>query len=309
MKKILTSKIFRIIFSAILIYFAFRKADLPKLLSNLRNVSWQLILSLIILNTFSMLIGGFRWAVLVLGKVTFRDVLIFTKASFTGAFYSLFFPSSVGGDLLKWTTLLRGYPQISKIKLAGTALIDRVIGFSAFAVMAFISLIIGRLLNYQFPQILFWLFLVINIFLVIFYILVFSLDFEKFIALSKGSRFSKFLNKFLEIADLLKSSNKKRIINCFLISIISQPFWTMITWFLFNGLGIDLKAIQVFIFMPIISLILVLPISWAGFGARENLFVYFFAPLGYSAEKLLFASTFSGIIGILMALIGGMLLI
>ncbi len=295
MKKILTSKIFRIIFSAILIYFAFRKADLPKLFSNLRNISWQLILSLIILNTFSMLIGGFRWAVLVLGKVTFRDVLIFTKASFTGAFYSLFFPSSVGGDLLKWTTLLRGYPQISKIKLAGTALIDRVIGFSAFAVMAFISLIIGRLLNYQFPQILFWLFLVINIFLVIFYILVFSLDFEKFIALSKGSRFSKFLNKFLEIADLLKSSNKKRIINCFLISIISQPFWTMITWFLFNGLGIDLKAIQVFIFMPIISLILVLPIS--------------FAPLGYSAEKLLFASTFSGIIGILMALIGGMLLV
>lgn len=303
MKKILSSKIFRLIFSLVLIYFAFKNVDLPKLLSNLSSVSWQLIVFLILLNTVSMFIGGLRWAILVLGRVRFRDILIFTKATFTGSFYALFFPSSVGGDLLKWTTLLRKYPKISKIKLAGSALIDRVIGFSAFALLALISLILGKLLNYQFPQILVWLFLAINIFLIIFYVLVFKLDFEKLIA-----RY-KFLSKLLEIADLLKNSNKKRIITCFLISILSQPFWTMITWFLFNSLGIDLKAIQVFIFMPIISLILVLPISWAGFGARENLFVYFFAPLGYSAEKLLFASAFSGVVGILMALFGGLMLI
>ncbi len=303
MKKILSSKFFRLIFSVVLIYFAFKNVDLPKLLSNLSNVSWQLIVVLILLNTVSMFIGGLRWAILVLGRVRFRDILVFTKATFTGSFYALFFPSSVGGDLLKWTTLLRRYPKISKIKLAGSALIDRVIGFSAFALLALISLILGKLLNYQFPQILVWLFLAINISLIIFYVLVFKLDFEKLIA-----RY-KFLSKLLEIADLLKNSNKKRIITCFLISILSQPFWTMITWFLFNSLGIDLKAIQVFIFMPIISLILVLPISWAGFGARENLFVYFFAPLGYSAEKLLFASTFSGVMGILMALFGGLMLI
>lgn len=303
MKKILSSKIFRLIFSVVLIYFAFKNVDLPKLLSNLSSVSWQLIVVLILLNTVSMFIGGLRWAILVLGRVRFRDILVFTKATFTGSFYALFFPSSVGGDLLKWTTLLRRYPKISKIKLAGSALIDRVIGFSAFALLALISLILGKLLNYQFPQILVWLFLAINISLIIFYVLVFKLDFEKLIVKYK------FLSKLLEIADLLKNSNKKRIITCFLISILSQPFWTMITWFLFNSLGIDLKAIQVFIFMPIISLILVLPISWAGFGARENLFVYFFAPLGYSAEKLLFASTFSGVVGILMALFGGLMLI
>ena len=289
--------------SALLIYFAFRKADLPQLWSNLASVSWQLVTVLVLLNIISMLIGGLRWAILVLGGANLKDILIFTKASFTGSFYSLFFPSSVGGDLLKWTTLLKNYPQISKLKLAGTALIDRVIGFSAFSLMAMISLILGKILKYQFPGILFWLFLGINIALIIFYLFVFRLNFEKM-----AGKY-KFLNKLLEIVDLLKNSNKKRIILCFLISMLAQPFWMMISWYLFNSLWIDLKLIQVFIFMPIISLILILPISWAGFGARENLYLYFLVPLGYSAEKLLFASTFSGVMGILMALIGGLMLL
>ena len=303
LKKVLFSRWARMFLSALLIYFAFRKADLPQLWSNLASVSWQLITVLVLLNIISMLIGGLRWAILVLGGANLKDILIFTKASFTGSFYSLFFPSSVGGDLLKWTTLLKNYPQISKLKLAGTALIDRVIGFSAFSLMAMISLILGKILKYQFPGILFWLFLGINIALIIFYLFVFRLNFEKM-----AGKY-KFLNKLLEIVDLLKNSNKKRIILCFLISMLAQPFWMMISWYLFNSLGIDLKLIQVFIFMPIISLILTLPISWAGFGARENLYLYFLVPLGYSAEKLLFASTFSGVMGILMALLGGLMLL
>jgi len=303
LKKVLFSRWARMFLSALLIYFAFRKADLPQLWSNLASVSWQLVTVLVLLNIISMLIGGLRWAILVLGRANLKDILIFTKASFTGSFYSLFFPSSVGGDLLKWTTLLKNYPQISKLKLAGTALIDRVIGFSAFSLMAMISLILGKILKYQFPGILFWLFLGINIALIIFYLFVFRLNFEKM-----AGKY-KFLNKLLEIVDLLKNSNKKRIILCFLISMLAQPFWMMISWYLFNSLGIDLKLIQVFIFMPIISLILTLPISWAGFGARENLYLYFLVPLGYSAEKLLFASTFSGVMGILMALLGGLMLL
>jgi len=303
LKKVLFSRWARMFLSALLIYFAFRKADLPQLWSNLASVSWQLVTVLVLLNIISMLIGGLRWAILVLGRANLKDILIFTKASFTGSFYALFFPSSVGGDLLKWTTLLKNYPQISKLKLAGTALIDRVIGFSAFSLMAMISLILGKILKYQFPGILFWLFLGINIALIIFYLFVFRLNFEKM-----AGKY-KFLNKLLEIVDLLKNSNKKRIILCFLISMLAQPFWMMISWYLFNSLGIDLKLIQVFIFMPIISLILILPISWAGFGARENLYLYFLVPLGYSAEKLLFASTFSGVMGILMALLGGLMLL
>ena len=58
--------------------------------------------------------------------------------------------------------------------------------------------------------------------------------------------------------------------------------------------------------MPVISLILVLPISVAGFGARENLFLLFFSQLGIADEKILLMSTFNGIMLVLNALIGGL---
>jgi uncharacterized protein (TIRG00374 family) len=302
-KSILGSKLFQLLFSALLIYVAFRRVDVSKLLLEVQQVPWWVVLLFLVYMGISMIIGGLRWSVLVLDKVKFWDVLSFTRATYAGAFYSLFFPTALGGDLLKWTALLKKYPNISKLKLAGSALIDRVIGFSAFSVMAMVALVVGKLLKYQFPDILFWLFLAINIALIIFYVLVFSLDFEKIFG-----RF-KILRKLLEVVDLLKNSNKKKILLCFLISMFAEPVWMLMTWFSSLTFRANIKLLEVFIFMPIISLILVLPISWAGFGARENLFLVFFSQLGIPAEKLLLVSAFGGVMGILNALLGGLMLL
>jgi len=300
---VLSSKWFQLLFSAILIFVAFRKVDVGRLVADISLVPWWVVILLLAYMFISMLIGGVRWGVLVLGKLNWFDVLAFTRATYAGGFYSLFFPSSVGGDLLKWTSLMKKYPDISKLKLAGTALIDRVIGFSAFSVVALMSLILGKSLKYQFPEILFWLFLGINLSLVVFYTLVFSLDFEKIFG-----RF-KFLKKLLEIVDLLKNSNKKRILICFFISVFCEPLWMATTWFISLVFGGGLNLLQVLIFMPIISLVLVLPISWAGFGARENLYLIFFGQLGVPAEKLLLISAFGGVMGILNSLLGGLILL
>lgn len=303
LKKILGSKLFQLSFSLILIYVAFRRVNVLNLLNEVHQVPWWITLVLLVYMALSMFLGGLRWSILVFGKFNWRDVLSFTRATYVGGFYSLFFPSSVGGDLLKWTALMKKYPDVSKLKLVGTALIDRVIGFSAFSVAAIIALVVGKLLKFQFPNVLFWLFLGIGIALIIFYVLVFSLDFEKLFG-----RF-KFLRKLLDIVDLLKVSNKKRILICFLISMFSEPIWMLMTWFSSLIFNAKIKLLQVFIFMPIISLILVLPISWAGFGARENLFLVFFGQLGFPAEKLLLVSAFVGIMGVINSLIGGLLLL
>ncbi len=303
LKKIFGSKIFQMTFSILLIFIAFRRVNITRLIGEVQQVPIWVIAVLLVYMGISMFLGGIRWATLVLGKVGVKDVLAFTKATYAGGFYSLFFPSSVGGDLIKWTTLLKQYPDISKLKLAGTALIDRVIGFSAFSVAAMAALIAGKIFKYQFPDMLFWLFLGINVGMIFFYVLVFSLDFEKILGRVK------FLHRLLEIVDLLKNSNKKRIIICFLISLVSEPVWMLMTWFSSLTFKAEISLLQVFIFMPIISLILVLPISWAGFGARENLFLVFFGQLGFPPEKLLLVSAFTGIIGVLNALLGGLIIL
>jgi uncharacterized membrane protein YbhN (UPF0104 family) len=291
----------RAVLSVALIYFAFRKINVMHLLGELAMVPKWFVVALICFNAVVAFIGGLRWSVLVLKKPTFRDVWNFTKATYMGGFYALFFPTAVAGDLLKWLPLLEKYRHLSKAKIAGSVLIDRVIGFTAFTTVGFVALVAGRLLKYQFPDVLLLLFSGLLLAVIVFYILVFTVDFDKLI----GQR-PKF-RKVLEIIDLLKKENKKRIIICYGISLISEPVWMLPTWFISSIFHVGISLLQVYIFIPVISLILVLPISVAGFGARENLYLFFFSALGFADEKILLVSTFGGIIGILNSLVGGLM--
>ena len=93
------------------------------------------------------------------------------------------------------------------------------------------------------------------------------------------------------------------------ISIVGQIIWTLPIWFYSLIFGAGMSLLSVYVLVPIINLILVLPISIAGFGAREQLFIYFFVPLGIAEEKILLVSTFTGVMGIFNALLGGLLML
>jgi uncharacterized membrane protein YbhN (UPF0104 family) len=262
------------------------------------------IAAMMVYFVITMFMGGMRWSFLVLPNPKFKDFWNFTKATYVGSFSSLFFPSAVAGDLVKWLPLMEKYKDVSKTKLAGSVLIDRVIGFSAFTVVGFLALVTGKIFHYQFPDILLWLFGGLALGVTVFYALVFTLDFDKIF--EKYFKNIKILQKVLEIIDLLKNENKKRILIVFMISLIGEPIWMLPFWFYSLIFHVGISLLQVYIFVPVISLILVLPISVAGFGARENLFLFFFTALGYPDEKILLMSTFGGLLGILNALLGGL---
>lgn len=306
-KKILSSRLFQLVLSIGLIYLAFNKIDVISLLKELSSVPKWFVVAMLLYSAISMFIGGIRWAVLLVEKPNWKDFWNFTRANYLGGFYSLFFPTMVAGDMIKWLSLTKKYPELSKTKLAASALIDRVIGFSAFTLVGFVALVIGGVLNYQFPVVLWWLFSGLAVGVISFYVLVFSIDFDKFFK-RWGEKY-RLVAKVLEIVYLLKNENKKRIWACFLISILAEPVWMLPTWFYSLMFGVGISVVQVYLFVPIISLILVLPISVAGFGAREYLFLYFFGQLGFSDEKILLVSTFGGIMGVLNALVGGLLLL
>jgi glycosyltransferase 2 family protein len=300
-KKIILSKWFRIIFSVVLVFFAFRKVNIIKILGEMGMVPWWFVVAMLVYSALMIFLGGIRWSLLIIDKPKLRDYLIFTKAAYLGSFYALFFPTMVAGDVVKWVPLLKQYPELSKTKLAASVLIDRVVGLAAFVIIGFVSLLVGKYFGYEFPSILLWLFsgLVIGVF--VFFLLVFNINFEKIF-----SRY-RILKKLLEVVDILKQGNKRRIFSCFVISLLAEPIWMMPVWFYSLIFNVGISLLQVYIFIPVISLILVLPISIAGFGARENLYLFFLSPLGFVDDKILLVSTFGGLINILNSLLGGIL--
>lgn len=300
-KKLLSAKWLRVVFSVGLIYFAFRKVDIFHLVREIALVPWWFVVGMIVYLGVMSVVGGVRWSWLALGETKMKDYWYFTRATYLGGFYSLFFPTAVAGDMLKWLPLLEKYPELSKTKLAASVIIDRIVGMSAFVVTGFVALVVGKLLGYQFPPMLLLLFSGLLVGVIIFYVVVFNFDFEKYLGKYKV------LSRLIQMMDILKKGNRKRIWNCFWLSMLAEPVWMLPYWFysLIFGAGINLA--EIYIFVPIIALILVLPISVAGFGARENLFLFFLAPLGYDPEKVLLVSTFAGLLGVINNLLGGLL--
>ncbi|HEX8923621.1 MAG TPA: lysylphosphatidylglycerol synthase transmembrane domain-containing protein [Patescibacteria group bacterium] len=298
-KKLLESKMLRFAFSAVLVYFAFRKVDVLNIVKELGTVPAWFVAAMVAYFFIVTFVGAWRWCLLLFEKPSLRDVLNFTKAGYYGAFYSIFFPTGVAGDLLKWLPLQKNYPEMGKTRLLSSVLLDRVIGFTAFILVAFVSAVLGKIMHYQFPGYLVYLFGALFLGVVILYVVIFTFDVHTLL-----SRIP-LVNKLVYTVDLLKSENKNRLFKVLLVSFFSEFTWITPVWFTSLIFKAGFSLLSVYVFLPVITMILVLPISVAGFGARENLYLLFFSQLGIADERILLVSTFSGIITIFNALIGG----
>ncbi|MEI8067871.1 MAG: lysylphosphatidylglycerol synthase transmembrane domain-containing protein [Candidatus Shapirobacteria bacterium] len=306
LKKIINSKLLKLLLSAVLIYFAFRKVNIFNIFNELKTVPLKWVIINVLYSIIVLVLGSYRWSVLLFDKINLKKVIDFSKATFSGAFYGLFFPTGIAGDFLKWLPLQKKYPELTKTKLFSSVFLDRFIGFSAFMFAAFVATGLGLLLKFQFPTYLFYLFGIVSLGIVLFYVLVFNFDFEKLLV--KFSKY-KIVSKLHEVIDLVKNSNVDNIFKCLGISFITELLWVSQVWFVSNIFHAGFTILSVFIFLPIIAIILILPISVAGFGAREQLYLIFFAQVAVSNEKILLVSTFMGILGILTALIGGIVVL
>ena len=303
LKKVLESKLLRFGFSAVLIFLAFRKIDFLSLVGELKMVPWWFIVLMVIFYGLVGMIGAYRWSLLLFKKPGLKEVVNFTKASYVGGFYSLIFPTGVAGDLLKWLPLQKSYPELTSTKLLGSSLLDRVIGFTAFIIVAFVASLIGLITKVTYPIYLFWIFTGIFLGVMCFYLIVFSFDVESWI------NKIPLLNKLKDIISLLKNENKEQILKALGMAFVSEFAWITPIWLTSLVLHAGFSLLSVYIFVPMVALILVLPISIAGFGAREQLYLFFFSQLGIADVKILAVSTFSGVIGVVNYLIGGIFLL
>ncbi len=292
--------IFKLAISAVLFYFALRNVSLVELWKGLISAPvWLVLLNLffILISTWLM---AYRWALILLKKVTFKQSLLFLKCSYLASFYSLVFPTTLAGDALKWLPLNKIHGHLGKVKIASSVLVDKIVGASTFFPLAFLAVIVGRMLKIDIPEYMFWIFFAFFMGMVFFYLFVFFFNFEKIFG-----RF-KFLNHLLNIFDILKKENKLLILKSFLLSIITQTIWLVPAWFNSRVFGANYSLIHIAVIYPIISLLLLLPISIGGWGARENLSLFLFSSLGYSPDKILLVSFFGGLMATISALLGGL---
>ena len=299
-KKIFKSKWFQGAISLILIYFAFRKVDVLNLLHQLAGVKiWFLAINILLGVLFTFLIS-YRWSLLLIKKPKFGDVLNFVKSSWAASFYGIFLPTTAGSDVMKWIIIDKKYPEISRTKLLGSVFLDRFVGMSTYMILGLIFIFLARGRGIFIPDLILYLIVGLVVVCLGFYFFIYFFDVNKTIFKFKIFR------RFISVGELVKKENLGQILKGMLISIFSEFGWVLQTWFVSWYFGANLSAFSILIYIPIISLILLLPISVAGFGAREQLYLFFFLKTGGLAEGILLTSTLAGILGIINSLIGGL---
>jgi hypothetical protein len=249
----------------------------------------------------SSFLGSYRWCLLLIKKPKLKDVWIFTKSVFAASFYGLFLPTSVAGDLFKWIIVDDKYPEIHKTKILGSVFLDRVIGLSMYMFVGLIMIIVALIMGVKLPILIVLLFVGLFVVCLTFYILIYFFN-SKVHELFKF----KFFKRFENITELIKEENLIQIGKCLLLSLFTEFIWVAQMWLISWYFGANLSFFSILVFLPVISMILILPISIAGFGAREQLFLFFFVTGAVTKESVLLTSTFAGIIGIINALIGGL---
>jgi hypothetical protein len=200
-----------------------------------------------------------------------------------GVFFSLFLPSTIGGDLMRSIDLATHTKRPREV--LATVLLDRLSGYVGLVALALFSLLFA----WRFIQDKSVLLSVIIITAILIAILLAL--FNKFLY----SRINKLLHSpdAGRVRQLLKDlhqeihyfkHHKKVIVNNLIFSLLIQVISPIVFFVTALSLGLKINIIYFFIFLPLIGAITLLPISIGGLGLRDATTIFFFAKAGVAHD-------------------------
>ncbi|MCX5753693.1 MAG: lysylphosphatidylglycerol synthase transmembrane domain-containing protein [Candidatus Krumholzibacteria bacterium] len=290
-----------------LIAFLFHKLSPENLLADLSRVRpWQLVISTVIFFVSAGL-GAYQWHLLLkAGGIALPFPKTF-KVYFVGLFFNNFLPAGVGGDVMKIYDVTRVGNDPHQV--FAVTMLDRVIGITGLCILALAAsfiLLTGEGLY--------------NLYL---YIIIFAGCVAPVLALIMNKRLSRGVRRLFgritlwglggRFDAIFRHLGEYRRLRMLLVRLtvlaMAVQFLRVVTHVLVaQSLGItvtNLHFVQFFVFVPLLSLIMILPISINGLGVREGAGVLLFTQIGFSKEQALLMELITYAIMVMVSLVGG----
>lgn len=257
------------------------RSQFGKIGATIVRTSPLIFASAALLFIINVVVISFRLQLLFIGeklRIAFGKVI---QLSFIGFFFNNFMPTAVGGDIVK------AYYANKQTKKTAQSFIsvfmDRFIGVVSFAIIALFALFLSWA---SIDPVLKKIVLVFAAAGAAGFVIILSPAVAKVIlnALSRfklwnlGGRLSKI---YMAVHEYRKK--KPLILVVMGVSIISQSLYFTVVYILVKSLGANLSLATVFLVMPIVSLVSMLP-SLGGLGLRESALVVLFEPAIGSAN-------------------------
>ena len=288
----------KVIVSLGLITFLINQVDFKGIVNILKNVDITMIIYAMILLTIQVFIATTRWQFVLKCQKIMLDYKNTLQILWSGLFFNQAMPSSVGGDVIRGYYLKKQGMTLGRATLG--VLMDRLFGMVGLVLLVLASLPLSfELINNPIARI---GVLLIASGISFTLLLVFFTD-------KLPGNFSHFrvIKGFYLLSQdgrhcISKNYNGLIII---IISILIHLISVVTVMTMAIGLGINVEWSGFLLIIPLVTLMMVVPISIAGWGVREGVMVVGFGYLGVAPEAALALSILYGLLMLVVALPGG----
>jgi len=299
--------VLRILIGIGLIAFLLLKLDVGNILHHFKSLHIQYLIYALIPYFLFILVSAWRWQVLLDYKkmeIPFKNSLIIY---FISLFFNNFLPTTVGGDVMRVVYSMKN----RKTDALAIVLADRILGFIGLFIFGLFAVVYLYFFQRRSE---FVSLMIIGLLVLVF--LTFILFSEKVYSI-----FAPIMMKIniFRIGERINNLHKTMtdfgsawgvIILCVIQSIIIQALLAVSPYLVLQSIGnFRVSVLPFFIYLPIINVISMIPISFNALGVRENAYVFLFRRAGLSGEISLTVSLVSFFLIFMWSLLGGIFFI
>jgi uncharacterized protein (TIRG00374 family) len=296
----------KIVVSATLMAFLLHKIPGHEILALARRADRGLLAMATLVFFVSNVAGWYQWHVLLRASGVGVEQMHTFRFYFVGLFFNNFLPANIGGDAVKVYDLAR--VGESPYRIIAVTLLDRVLGVFSLCLLALFAelSIVGRAGGMHHA-------LYIGVFVAC---MIPALGFYFFRPLGNWLRRSVLRVRALSldsritaIIDQLSPFRGRRtlVMRLALFSMLIQAMRVLTHVLVAMAIGVDVTPTtlaQFFVFIPILSLAMIPPITINGLGIREGLGILLFAEAGILAADAFVIEFGTYIISVLVSLLG-----
>ncbi len=304
----------KVAFSAGLILFLLTRLDRAELLQQLASAQPAWLLIALALYCAAILLGVVKWQVLVRVQqlqVSYGDLTAFT---FTGLFVGNILPTNVGGDVVRALALAQAV-RGSHEPAVMSVVMDRLLGLAAFCGAALVSAVAALFWLTRSPQLEAVEFAAVAMLTGIVLVSA-GLAFSRRVARAFGlildrtwlAKFRPAASRLYHAIHIYRGSTGAMLVNV-LLSGATLVAATLAWYATARALGLDIPLLYFFLFNPLVTVVLLIPISFNGLGTKEATTVFFFGLIGVPSESAFALSLLFHAIIVVSSLPGGILML
>jgi uncharacterized protein (TIRG00374 family) len=296
----------KVVVSTVLMVFLLRRISLPELLTLVRGLDARVFMAAVVCFFISNVLGSYQWHQLLRSSGIELGFAKTFRFYFVGLFFNNFLPANIGGDAVKVYDVTRVGSSVYQV--IAVTLLDRLLGIFSLCLLACLSALF--LMGAKGPS-------PYGYYLIIFAAcMVPALGFYFFKPLGMMLRRLVMRIRPLSIDSRVTSildhlspfkGRRRLVMNLLGLSLVIQALRVLTHVLVGVALGVPPGVIiitQFFVFVPLLSLAMIPPITINGLGIREGLGIVLFATAGMQQTDAFTLEFLTYVVSVAVSLLG-----